>query len=48
MLMQSNKNNPIEVVTLLLSLNQGSQSGNTFSTSGGGVLTKLEKEFAYL
>jgi hypothetical protein len=44
MLMQSNKNNPIEVVTILLSLNpQSLGSSNNLSTFGG-VLTKLEHD----
>lgn len=52
MLVQSNKNNPIEVVTLLLSLNQLNSQGNSgqaqiyssISLGYGGILTKLEMD----
>jgi hypothetical protein len=52
MLVQSNKNNPIEVVTLLLSLNQLHSQGNSgqaqiyssISLGYGGILTKLEMD----
>lgn len=57
MLMQSNKNNPIEVVTLLLTLNPALIGGTPSTASAsmiyngsqggfGGVLTKLESEAA--
>jgi hypothetical protein len=42
MLVQSNKNNPIEVVSILLC--EGSSMIHGVSTYSNGILTKLEKE----